>query len=165
MPWIARAEIARDWDRSGHTLYRPELVRLFKTGDKQWLVAFGEAAMGYMSEPYNCDIAIIRYDSAGKSEETIAKEAHNLLEKNDFFEFSPIYAMANGHLCFCKYNEFAGLIKNKLIQTGNRFAAKNAKFSDEKLLFSTGQPVVLSMAEYEAELADFLCDTLRELLQ
>ncbi|MDD3035771.1 MAG: hypothetical protein PHO93_02525 [Candidatus Saccharimonadaceae bacterium] len=165
LPFTACAEIARDWDRSGHTLYHPESVKLLKIGDKEWIVAYGEATMGYVSERFNCDIAVIRYDSTGKSESEIAKEAYDLLERNYFFDCSPVYAMANGQLYFCKYNDFAGIIRDKLTETGNCFVARNAELSGEKILLGTGQPVVLFSTRYKAELADFLCNTLCELLQ
>ena len=54
----AITEIARDVDgRTGSNIY--EKAMFLKVSDKKWAVSFGTKGGGYLSDPYNCDIAAV----------------------------------------------------------------------------------------------------------
>jgi len=165
LPSKAMAEIANDSDwhrtRVGYTGY--ETAVLLKIGGKEWVISFGTACGSYPADPYDCDIAAVPISTNGKSDEEIAKEIHEALEKGSYFRNSLIYAMADGQLAISKGGRFGSKVLELLRPRVQEFIAQKLEI-DSRYFTMDLRPVVKSAVRYKPEFIAFLFDIFRSVL-
>lgn len=161
----ATAEIAddSDWhrDRRGYTGY--ESATLLKIGDKEWLVAFGTRCGGYPADPYNCDIAIMRFFGDGTSDERTATEVYDTLKENCYFRKSIIYAMTSGQLMVKSDGYFSQKVLELLKPSIQGFITQDLETNPDCFTMD-GRPVITTFIQYKPEFVAFLYDAFRKIL-
>lgn len=147
-----------DWHRTrvGYTGY--DTAVLLRVGAKEWAVAFGTKCGSYPADPYNCDIAAVPISLNEKSDEEIAKEIHEALERSSYFYNSLIYAMADGRLAV-RNNRFGQKVLELLKPKVQEFIAQDLEI-DPRYFTMDLRPLVKSSVQYKPEFVAFLFEML-----
>ncbi len=161
LPHKAMSKIANDSDghrtRVGYTGY--EMALIFTVKRKRWAMSFGTACGAYPAEPFNCDIAAIKISGVDKSDEMVAKEICEALEKTSYFSHSLVYAMADGRLA-THNKKVSSLIARKI----KKFTSAPLRIDSDFIIMSTLAPAMKSAVKYKPEFADFLFNTFLSML-
>lgn len=165
----ALAEIANDsdWHRTRVGYMGYENVGLFGLNGKEWAIARGEACGSYPAEPYDSDILALEFDLKGlrKTKEQIQEELKEAIGMSSYFENSLVYGMADGNLAVSENSRFGKKMLETLRPEMQKFIAEKPEYDSRYLSLSTLSPVCTKNVKYKNEFADFLADSIENVLR
>jgi len=160
-----RAEIANDsdWHRTRIGYMRYISAILLKSGDKEWIVAFGIKCGQYPADQYDCDITAINFNSEGKSKKYITEEVSEALNKSKYFRNSIVFSKSNGRLVTNTEGYFYEKVKKIFLPRTKEFVAETLVVDHEHIT-SDAQSIVISPVLYKKEYVPIFSQMIGEVL-
>lgn len=161
LPRVVEVEVGcdNDYHRSKYGYFKYESAILATIGEKQWVVTFGTFSRGYPAQPYDCDIAAMRFD-----ENATEQEIPSMLGKNSYFHYSLVCAMTDGDLCVNHRGRWGELSEKSIQPVLSEYTAREAQVNSS-LITPDLTPVIESGKQYKPEFSNFLHSVFSGFLQ